>query len=409
MAVTVSNYDPLLKEVFSPDYRDELVFNNENKFIAQLPKSSKTGRGKKFIQPVRYAQAAGTHNVFANAKANFTYSENAVFEVPRAKYYRVPKIDNEVIEASETDEAAFKPAIEEIEYSMRGAGDYLEQRMFRSSVGAIGTIKTGTTLGSTLCLLTDGSDAHNFIKGMKCQIAYNNSGTPTLRAATELTVASVNITAKTVTFTGNISGVSGAAVGDWIITSGDLGLAPYGLEDWLLADRTYISTSFCGVNRSSDPDRLAGLYYDGSTQPLNEALQDGLARLVNMGAKGTLDCWINPIVMSSLFKLLESKATITETERNIKPGIGFNSFNVRLGAANLRVMPSRNVQESRIWLLSPDTWRLNSAGEYLSFLLKRGHSIIQPMEDEDAWQCKIGGYVNLSCSAPGLNLCLKVA
>lgn len=399
-------YDPVLKETFSSDFRDELVFNKKNKLFSMLKKDAKKGQGDVFEQPIGYSTAAGTHNTFAEAKANYVASKYKKFLVPRAKVYKFAKIENEVIRASADDIGAFKPAISEIEKCYRGLGDYWEQRLFRSSNGAIGTIATGSNVTTKIATLTDQSDVHNFVVGQVCNLV---SSAGSLRTGT-LTVASINRSAGIVTFVEDIDDISGAAVTDYIVTKGDWNLAPYGLMDWVVPGaRTGLATTFCNVDRSADADRLAGLYYDGSTQPMNEALIDGLGYLADAGADGAIDGFVNPRTATTLFKLLEGKATISNLDRKVSQTIGFPGFNVVVGDTTMRLYTSRNCQRNYIWGLTMDTWQILSAGENPSFLMERAGSMITPSHDFDGFECSMGGYANLSCSAPGLNICIKVA
>ena len=68
-----------------------------------------------------------------------------------------------------------------------------------------------------------------------------------------------------------IDGGTGSASDDFIFVEGDYDLKIKGLQAWL-PNTTPSSSPFFGVDRTADATRLGGIRYDGSSQPIEEAL-----------------------------------------------------------------------------------------------------------------------------------------
>ena len=72
--------------------------------------------------------------------------------------------------------------------------------------------------------------------------------------------------------------IADIANGDFLVGEGDFtNLVFNGLQDW--APITVAPTdNFLGVNRSKDRERLAGIFYDGSTKTIRNAAIGGVHR-----------------------------------------------------------------------------------------------------------------------------------
>ena len=163
------------------------------------------GGGRSWIQPIRISYPGGGSSDFATALAA---TNNATgygsFNVTRKTHYRLAKVDNQLIEATETgDEDSFDRALDELDRALEAEANYLNYRLFRNSGGACGKI-TNSNLATTVATLADPSDCWALVKGDVINLASTDGTSASLRVG-QLTVASVQRSAGTVTFNANIS------------------------------------------------------------------------------------------------------------------------------------------------------------------------------------------------------------
>ena len=115
-------------------------------------------------------------------------------------------------------------------------------------------------------------------------------------AKNTLTVKAINGTSVTVTPAGDTDGAQGDIVALAGSMSGSSPLLPVGLGAWLPVNKkrnnsesgwtTYIATSFFGVDRSVNPDRLAGAFYDatGASETKSSAITKLIKKLRRQGS-----------------------------------------------------------------------------------------------------------------------------
>lgn len=405
MAYSATDHDAVLKDYYTPERVNELSYY-ENPFYGMVKKRKQGGR--KYIQPVEIQRPGGGSASFAKAKANQTKSKFEDFQLTRVKTYQLATVENEIIEASADDESAFLPAFDEFNRAFSACGDKIAKQMFRTKGGSIGKIGATTTLGGAVIVLDDPADAFNFYIDQLITLSATD-GTGTERdTADTLAVTAIDRESGEITVAENISTVSGAALGDFIFTDGDYGACYSGLADWLPTDRTVLGTSFYGVTRSIDEDRLGGIYRDSTGEGIDEALIKLVATVAKHGGK--TDCvMMNPELASDLQLIWNGKRTIQEVETKVTPTIGFSGFRVNVaGGRTVTIYGDRNCPSNRIYALQMNTWTLWHAGSCPGFLMQRYGSILRPVETADDWESRIGAYLNLGCSAPGWNGVAKV-
>lgn len=401
-AFTSADIDPVLKEHYTDDEQLALSFNRKNTFLAKV-KRKKSG-GRKFIQPLDYARPGGGSATFATAQAGYLSTKYEQFELQRAKYYLTPQLDNESILATQSSEDAFVPILSEIDRSFRSIGDQMEFRMFRDKGGTIGRSTTATNVATAVMTIEDRADLHQFRPGMVVKLVAAKTG-GSLRTGS-LTVASIDRDAGTVTYTGNITaGVAAAVNTDYVVPDGDYDAGILGLEDWIPYDRSGLGTAFMGVTRSVDAQLLAGNYLNGTGgAPLNEVLLEACGKISDMGGMANA-VFMNTATFTSLQKLLEGKVSIDRVAEKVNARIGFTGFRLSYGEQDLTIYPTRACPSKRMFVLDWSTWFLHSAGSAPRFLLENAgyNSIVYPSPTADSFECRIGYYANLGCSAPGWN------
>lgn len=369
-------------------------------------RSTTSGGGRSWTQPIRISYPGGGSSDFATAMAATNNASGfGVFTVTRKSHYRLAKMQTELLEATETGaEDAFEDMIDELDRGIEAEANYLNFRLFRNSGGAAGQM-TNSSFNTTVCQLKDPSDTWAYVKGDVVNLAATDGTTGALKSGS-LTVASVQRSAGTLTFTANIStGVSAAAQNDYLFLAGDFGAALSGFSDWV-PDSAPGATTFYGQDRSVEPEMLGGLRVDASTSgsPTHEVLIDMMAKADQFGAN--LDVIVmHPLATADLTKQLEGKWVIMKAQDyDGEAEIGYKGWNVSLNGKDVTIVTDRVCPQKRVYGLQLDTWTLFSAGTAPMFLQKRTGSILKVSENADAIEARIGEYVNLSNKGPGWNV-----
>lgn len=396
--VNLTNMNAALKELYDGQVVNNLVYR-KNPLLAMLSKKTDFG-GKYRPQPIVTSTTQGRSSDFATAQANQTGVDVESFLLTRAKDYSLATIDNETMLASATDKMAF---LEGSKLAIDGAWKAitlsLASALFRTGTGTVGKISTITT---GVIQLTNLGDIVNFERNMVLQANATDGGV-TPRAAVGYIIA-VNRRNGQLTVSATQGGAAGTpaawVAGDFLLVQGDNNLKVKGLSAWLPVTDPTTGDSFFGVDRSVDRVRLAGLYYDGSAQNIEEALIDAVSILNREGGEPDV-AFVNYASWAALEKSLGSKVQYVDLKG--PADIGFRGIMVTGGDTVIKVFPDRSCQTQTAYLLQMDTWTLYSLGDAPQ-VLKYGDGLEWlRVNNADAGEVRIGYYAQLGCNAPGWN------
>lgn len=386
-------------------YTNDRLYNLadlENPTLGSIAKDTKA-TGRHLSQGLIYQIGGGGS---ADIALSISESQASIPEefipILRQKIYEVALLDNETIEASSNDKDAFAKAIDEIDRKFKAATNRMEQKLFRGRGGWIGRLASTTNVATAVAVLDDPADAFCFYKGQTIQLAATDGTSGAVKAGGPLTVLSVQRQAGTVTFTANINTVGTAAVGDYLFKNGDFGKGLIGFFDWCPIDRSGLGTPFFSVTRSDDPDRLAGVYYDGRGEPLFETLINVVNMLGNHGVTPDF-VMMNPRTAGELYLAAQGKTIIENTSvpSSRTQTVGYNTFKIVAGDQMVTVRKSWAAPTKAMMVGVWSTWKLRSLGDMPKFLNRTG--LLHQMENADTYQARVGGYGNLFCCAPGWN------
>jgi hypothetical protein len=388
-----------LKEFYDDQKVQNLVYE-ENPGLALLPKNTKA-TGKYIPVPVIYEVNQGRSATFSNAQGNQTPAQLASFLLTRKRDYDVATIDNETLEAAEDNKGSF---IDEstllINMAIRGATNSAASSTFRDGTGTIGTIATGGITAGVITL-SNPADVSQFGINQTLQANSTSGGTP--RAALGYVIAR-NVMSGTVTV--SATGLGGAAgsptgwtAGDSLLVQGDNNGKMAGFQAWLPTTAPGSSDNFYGVNRSVD-SRLYGLSYDGSAQPIEEALIDHSMILGREGS--TPSHWLTNFgSMAALTKALGSKVQYVSLSG--PAGLGFRAIEIHGANSVIKCLADRSCPVQRGFLLKMNTWKVYSIGEVPKILRYGDSKDMLRVYNADAAEARVGYYANMGCNAPGWN------
>jgi len=182
-----------------------------------------------------------------------------------------------------------------------------------------------------------------------------------------------------------------------------------GFGAWIPQTAPGGSDSFFNVNRSVLPSTLAGYRFVGSGESIQDALIDSVNQLnAQATPAGTPDfIFMNPTSYQSLVKQLTSQGVyqMVKAKINEEVSISFKSLVLPTGTGEINIIQDRNCPPQTAFIITSKTWKLRSLGKLTQFLTWPGayDQIGIPVPGQDAVQCQLVSYNNLTCNAPAAN------
>lgn len=395
MSLDLTSFAAALKQHYTPDRVENMVYK-DNPLLALMTKYEQFG-GENLKLPIKYGIPQGRSAVFATAQSNKTNTQLKSFLLTRDKDYSLASIDNETIEASKGNANAFMEAATlEIDGAIESATRSLAIAMYGSGSGSIG--KSAGLITSTTLTLVDSEDVTNFEVGMEL-VASTADGGGSVKSGS-VTVNGVNRDTGVLTIdaASAIDSGTGIAANDFIFVEGDYDAKIKGLRAWI-PDSAPGATAFFGVDRTADITRLAGVRYDGSSEPIEEALISAASRVAREGGKPDC-CFLSYAKFADLEKALGSKVQYIDAHANAE--IGFRGILIHGPRGPIKVMPDQNAPGDRAFMLSMQYWKLYSLGKAPKILDSDGLKFLRESA-ADAVEVRVGYYAQMGCRAPGFN------
>lgn len=432
---TSSSSVAVLKELYvdNSDYMRDLVYA-ENPWFALVPKNEDADgfAGKYIPVPIQYANGAGRSHTFANAQNNQTPNQYDSFFVYVIQDYQLVTITNLLIEQTKSNAGAFVDEMKrEMDGGIRNLTNNVAFELFGSGTATRGTstsssTQSGTTAAGTNLPLSNSQAIVNFEVGMTLVASATDGGAPSTDTVTLTNVDRA---------TGIILGTASAASlsGNWAIGtgiayltvqgdvpagggsgSGPLGstgsyLALTGLAGWIPGTSPNVSTdSFWGVNRGTDPTRLAGLRYNATSYTIEEGMTLALAFLNREGGRPDL-CIMDFLSYANLVNSLGAKVQYVEI-RHDEVDVAFEGVRFHSAYGYVTVLADRSCPPQTAYVLTTETWKLRSLGK-VPHILTYGIEGLEGLRvgTSDALEVRIGYYGNLVCSGPGLNMVVSLS
>jgi hypothetical protein len=396
----VASINPILLEHVDTQTVQKATYE-EAPVLMLLPKNESGAGGKYYPLPVKYQNGAGGSATFSTAQSNQTPDQYAEFLLTRKLDYQIATITNEAMLASRSSVDAFKSNIvDPVLGKLDEATVSIASSIFRDGTGTIGTIATGG-ITSGVVTLTNPADVVQFSVGQTYQANATSGGTP--RAALGYCIAR-SIRNGTVTFSATAVGgaagsPSGWAAADSLLRQGDNNAKASGFQAWLPMTDPTSSDNYYGVNRSADY-RLFGIQYDGSGQPIEEAMVDHAMLLAREGSAPDY-CFTNYGSLSALTKALGTRRQYVDIKG--PAGISFRAVEVDGPNGPIKVLADRSCMPSRAFMLKLSTWTLISLGPVPQILRYEDRLEMLRVYNSDAAEARIASYYNLGCKNPVKN------
>ena len=399
MSLDLTSFQPVLKQHYTNDRVENMVYK-DNPLLAMLPKYEQFG-GENLKLPIKYGIPQGRSATFSTAQSNKTNSQYKAFLLTRSKDYSLASIDNETIDASKGNSNAFlEAATTEIDGAIESASRALAIDLYGNGSGSRGqTTSTGGPFTGTSLQLESIEDITNFEVGMEIVFSTAEGGGSVKSGSVTVNGVDRDSGVLTVDAMTAIDGGTGVAASDFIFQEGDYDLKISGLRAWLPNSAPTPADNFFGVNRSSDATRLAGIRFDGSSLPIEEALVDAAARVAREGGRPDY-CFMSYGKFSELEKALGAK--VQYIDKHINPEIGFRGIKIHGPRGAITVIPDQNCPQDKAFMLSMSYWKLYSLGKCPKILDSDGLRMLRE-SNADAVEVRVGYYAQLGCRAPGFN------
>jgi hypothetical protein len=417
-----SNQIAALKELYTDDkdYMRDLVYK-ENPFLALVPKNeSPDGFAGKYIPvPLEYGNPQGRSHSFANAQNQQTATSLVSFFVYVISDYQLVTITNLLMEQTKSNAGAFVDAAKlQIDGGIRNITNNIAFELFGSGTATRGISSTastqvGVTVGGTTLPLTNANSIVAFEVGMLLVASATDGGAPStdtvLITSVDRDAGIITGTASAATLSANWAIGTGMA---YLTISGDLPttgatntgsyLALSGLAAWLPMTSPGPTDSFWGVNRSTDPTRLAGIRYNASAYTIEEGLTNALALLNREGGKPDIAI-IDFASYAALVNSLGAKVQYVQVKHD-EVEVAFEGITFQSAYGRVTILADRSCPPQTCYLLTMDTLKMRSLGK-VPHILTYGMEGLEGLRvgNADALEIRIGYYGNLICSAPGWN------
>lgn len=414
---TLTNQDAVLKDYYTDDKIKEQSYG-ENPFFAFLKKErGQMAGGRRYVQPVEFGHPGGSSSSYSKAMTNGTESKYEDFLIPRKKQYQRVQVDHELMFASQSQRESFRKALDEFDRGLKGLGEKIGRRAYRTMGGSMGKMNN-SSVATTVITLEDKASSFNFHLGQTLTFAAADGSGSERDSGDTTTVTAVDHEGGLITVADTLSTkITAIGLTDFVFQDGDFNQCLAGLEDWLpVTDRsTQLAASFNSVTRSASPDYLGGIYMDGTTMGgLDEVIIKLVGKLGKYGAQ-TSHIFANPESLSDLELLSNSKMRIV-AEINTKimgEGgevlVGFSGYRAICGGRSVKIYGDRNCPSNRLYALQLDTFTLWHTGQLVNWLGEAyTGSKLQPSQNEDSAEARLGSYQNIGCSAPGWNGVAKI-
>lgn len=330
--LSVTNSDFLFKLLQDQELDDE-AFLREHQLLMWAPNETDFTSHIGLDISVEYVapQGAGTTSPIAASTRN--PSAGVKFRVPQRHYTMNAGIERIVLQnaAQGGSESEFADAlIDQMDGIQAQFGDHLERQMWGTFRGYRGTVASFT---ATTIVLTKPSDAQMFEVNQTLQGVNPGAGTPVLRVGGlgKAVITGINRTTGTLTFAAlTATEISDIANGDFLVGEGDFSNNVFnGIQDWV-PETVALTDNFLGVNRSKDRERLAGIFYDGSSKTIRNAAISGVQHAKTMSGprfKKTSPQFMHPKNMQVLLESVES-AKIVNLDLKTTYGIGLEAVQI---------------------------------------------------------------------------------
>lgn len=350
-------------------------------------------KGTKYVYAIRYGNPQGVSGTFADAQSGAESSKGKQLEAARFRKYGVITMDGEAMAASEGDKGAFMDLVtQETDGVLEEMGDCFAFDLYRDGTGRRGQ---RVSAAANVLTLSNKDDARNFKEGMTI-IADDATNGLTPRAGSAKIIA-VDEDGGTIEVDA-VANITGFANNDYLFRKGDPGTCMEGFELLVpLAAPVKGVDSFRGIDRGSDPRRLAGVRIDDTSVTPEENAGLTCVKMSQIAKKADCIFW-NPIRFWEVARRLNAK--VEYQDGGGTANYGFEYINIHTPAGTLKAYSDPDCPTNRGRVM-------NKKYMYLKHLRGLPHIVSDDgkpslrQTSSDGIEARARGWVNAVITVPG--------
>ena len=370
MAITTENaIKSMLKTYYKKEGIQNLLFRN-SPLLKKIKKEMVEGKSQNFA--AMYSRGGASSGSFTAAKSKAsTVAKTAEFSVEPGQLFSVYTMNAKEVQAAKTNAGGYmKVGAAKMFAASESFRKTLAAALYGSGYGEICAVPTGgwSFTASTPATITLPEDAVMKIDVGSDLVVKATKTTAETSATNTLTVTAINGTSVTVTPSGNGDPSAGEIVCIAGSMSGNDALLPVGLDGWLPVTKkrsgetwaSYIATSFFGVDRSVNPDRLAGAFYDatGASETKTNAVTKLLKKLRRQGSLCDMIVMNDDdfLDFSNEIQSTNTYFTSTSTKEKKKATVGFTDISAAFSTNYIEnCIDDPYCNKGRFYILSSDS------------------------------------------------------
>lgn len=409
-------------------YTDQVVLSllyKNRPFLAMLRKDEVGGGQGKPI-PIISGAGGSPANSFATAQTNQGPAQIGSVTIQYGAKYNVATVKGFTVESSRGAGArAFLDAVKtEVDLKLTALMNAVAVDAWRGGTGSIGQqngagTQTGAGPYAFVLNLTDPESVTNFEVGNYIEWRATDGAASADTTVGKITVvdrsgANLTLTAATV-FTGWTTGGYLNRQGDHNTAAGQFSAAGniVGVQGWIPDVAPAPGDNFGGQDRSSDPTRLGGWRFDGTGQPVEEALADGLARLCREGSNPD-KTFTNFATWAALEKALMGRTKVELKEVTVGQDgegnpikIGFRYIGIAHPKGESEIYSDPFCPGLHIFPMQFENWKLESMGPVPHIIKNPDGLEWLRVGNDDAFECRFRAFPQVSTNAPGWSGSIK--
>ncbi|MCZ6570633.1 MAG: phage major capsid protein [Deltaproteobacteria bacterium] len=397
MPLSFSEVEDALKQLYPENRIAELVFKTHP--LLALMNSRTDFYGRNMFVPIRTGKPQGRSHTFDDARTAEEGSIYDGFTLTRISDFGLAQISGEAAEAAESEPARFIATLDaEMSGALSTLGDNMAMELYGNGGGSRGVIAAGGVTGDVITL--EDPESIVFFEVAQTIVSADNDGTSgSLGAQAGAKIIAIDEDEGTITVD-DIANLDSPVATDNLFGLGDRGLAVSGLGSWLPNVAPSGGDNHFGVDRSTQPSRLAGVRFDPGAVTIINALIAANARLRRSGGRVT-HFFMNPILVSTLEQSLEASKRVVDV-MSPELNIGFKAIGVMLATGEVPILADPDCPVDRCYGLQLDTWTRASLagaprvfdGDGLKFLRTTG----------DSFEIRVLSRWQVYTTSPGYNI-----
>ncbi len=404
-------------------YTDQVVLAllYKNRPLLAMLRKDEGGGGQGKPIPIISGAGGSPANSFAEAQANQSPSKIGAVTIKYGAKYNVATVKGFTVESSRGAGArAFLDAVKtEVDLKLTSLLNAIAIDAWRSGTGSIGKqsgagVASGAGPYYLVITLDDPESVVNF--EVDNVLEWRATDGAAGADATIGTVVIVDRQAGTIKVKNAATNFAGWVDGGFLNRKGDHNSAAgafsdagniIGVQGWLPDTAPAGGDNFGGQDRSSDPTRLGGWRFDGTGQPVEEALADALARLCREGSNpdktftnfGTWAALEKALIGRTKVELKE--VTVGQDGEGNPIKIGFRYIAVAHPKGESEIYSDPFCPGKHVYPMQFENWKLESMGPVPHIIKNPDGLEWLRVGTDDAFECRFRAFPQISCNAPG--------